>query len=262
MGVMLQGLVGTIIGTSFGIIISSIINEFFLQREYKKFNLHIDFKNWWNEKGLLMSFSLPAFLSSILYGPALWISYSMLINQSNGFSQLGIYNAARYWQIAITFIPGLLSQVMVPYLSEQVSSNHYSKISITINKFFYIFLIFLIPVGIILCLLSSFIMQQYGPEFKSGWFVLIICIICGIIQSLVSLMYPLIVALNKMWMNLKLTIGWILILLISFYFLRSLGSLGLALSILSAYIFQAFGLIIFYITFQKESTQDLKTLIK
>lgn len=98
--------------------ISTLFNRFALRIASSKSDVPLKFGFNKKEISVLWRFSFPAALSSALVGPANWMCNVMLVNQSAGYGEMGIYNAAIQWNSIIIFLPALMSQVFLPLMTE------------------------------------------------------------------------------------------------------------------------------------------------
>ncbi len=71
---------------------------------------------------VVWTYAFPAFLSGILGTIFIWISNTLLVNQSNGYGEMGILSAANQWKMVIAFLPGVISSVAIPILASEVSN--------------------------------------------------------------------------------------------------------------------------------------------
>lgn len=69
----------------------------------------------------LVSFSFPIALQESLYSITSWVISFMLIKMA-GYGELGLYSAAGQWAAIISFIPGILRNVTLSYLSSNITN--------------------------------------------------------------------------------------------------------------------------------------------
>ena len=56
-------------------------------------------------------------LSGIVVSPVIWIAYIIIINNHDGYAQLGLFNAADQWRYILGFLPLVLGGVLLPMIS-------------------------------------------------------------------------------------------------------------------------------------------------
>ena len=79
--------------------------------------LTYDSSGWWREWRLMLGFSLPAALASIMVIPVNWMSTAWLV-RSSGFTELGLYSAGNSWRMLILFIPLQFVTVSLPSMAD------------------------------------------------------------------------------------------------------------------------------------------------
>jgi len=237
--VWIWGLHGAIIALILVEVVGLIVFHIALQSHYRKEAIKPDYNNYKAESIILWKFSLPAFFSSALVGPVTWISFILLINTSDGYSELGVFSAANQWRTALTFIPAVIGQAIVPMMSEKFGNKEISTVKRILRNAILLIVLIVFPIGIVIGLLSSWIMPLYGEGFSNGWLVLLTCILTGCLLTVQIPVGNVIVASGKMWLGFYMNSGWAIILLVFTWFFVSWGALGLALAYLIAYSFHA-----------------------
>ena len=190
------------------------------------------------EMPALWRFSLPAFTASALVGPATWLGNTFLVNQVNGYAELGGFNAANQWRNAALLLPTVLGQTLMPILSslleqgDLVGSRKVVLYSIGVSVGV------AVPVAAILVVGRTGIMALYGPGFASFSPVVILVALTFLLQTLQMPIGQVIVASGRMWLAAALNLGWTLAFVAAAWFLvgRGMGALGLALSYFLSYL--------------------------
>lgn len=121
----------------------------------------------------LLRFSFPVALQEFSYAVVSWLSPILLVKYSN-MGELGIYSAAAQWNAIILFIPGLLYNVVLSYLSSSVNDEiSHSKI---INRMILVNLLSTLIPFILVYFCADFISSFYGATFSSMSIVLNYCV--------------------------------------------------------------------------------------
>jgi len=97
-----------------GIVLSSRA----LSQEYAAAGLKAGLRGAWTERRILWNFSFPAVISGSMVTPITWAANAILVNQPNGYAELGLFNAANQFRMIVILIPNVLAIVTVPLLSE------------------------------------------------------------------------------------------------------------------------------------------------
>ena len=116
-GAYLGGLIGAVWALSINLGFNWLLNHLALRKESRRYKVPFTLKKCSRELSVLWRFSLPAALSGALVGPVNWVCGVLLVNQPDGYGEMGVYSAANQWRIAILFIPSMLGQVILPLLA-------------------------------------------------------------------------------------------------------------------------------------------------
>ena len=184
---------------------------------------------------LIYQYSLPATLSALMVTPVFWLIRSMLIH-ANGYGELGIFEAADQWKVILLFIPGAISQIILPILSSITEPAKFIK-TLLGN----IVIIGLISTGlaILIFFMAPIIMPLYGKAFDDLTPLAYIAI--STIPTAISLILEMtLYSKDKMWISFAFNILWgVATVLLTYLFLqKGQGAAGLALAILAAYTFK------------------------
>lgn len=237
-GAYFGGLTGAVWALVLNLCFNWLLNNLALQKEALRHRVPISFRDCSMQWPVLWRFSLPAALGRALVGPVDWACGAMLVNRPDGFAEMGLFNAANQWRIAILFIPGMLGQVLLPLLSNlnEKSSEHQYRKLLVFNVFLNaaIALVVVLP----LMLLSRVIMSSYGPEFENGTSVLRVLAFSAVLAAVNYVVGQAIVSKGKMWIGFTFNSLWAIVLLITSWILlhKGYGALGLAYATFIAYV--------------------------
>jgi O-antigen/teichoic acid export membrane protein len=232
------GLEGAVWALGINTGINWLLNHFALRKQIKHYEIPYTFKHCTREWPILWRFSLPAALSGIMVSPVLWACNAFLVNQPSGYEQMGIFDAAHQWRMAILFVPVTVSQIVLPMLAnlnDHGNNNEYKKVlryNLLINT------VAASTATLVICLCSPWIMASYGKGFEhSGW-VLTILAFSSVLMAINSVVGQAIASKGKMWVGLLFNGLWGLALLaIGLLLMRQgYGALGLAMANLIAYL--------------------------
>lgn len=231
------GLTGAILGFGSNFLILWILNKYSISRIIDSRNkIKIWDKSLLTEVSILWKFSLPAVLSGIMVGPITWVCNSILVNQANGYTQMALFDVANQWRMTILFIPGALSQIILPMLSSSLSNRDNYKIIFLKN----LKLNILISSGMFLLIwvFSSLISDFYGNGFQNVQIPLIIMALSTVLVAINNVVGQVIASQGKMWLGFILNLVWAMILIIASYimlYIYKLGATGLAISYFISY---------------------------
>lgn len=226
---------GAVLALGVTAVVTACVNQWAIQMEIAKHGVSVQYFALQSEWRILYGFSLPALLSSIVIVAATWSANALLVNQPNGYAEMGIFNAANQWRIAILFLPSVLSRPVLPMLSESLNRSlkdykQILKLNIIITATVSSLL------ALIMVVASPWIMAAYGSDFARSWAVLAILAVSAALSAVGGVIGVAIWSTGKMWHGLVLNTAWAIVFLSTFYFTLHLGALGLSVAYLVAYI--------------------------
>ena len=233
------GLNGVLIGMTASRFCDWLLKRFAVRIEARRHNIPIILGHWKHELEVLWHFSIPAALAGLLVIPVNWICSALLVNQHNGYAEMGAYNAASQWYASLMFIPAILGTGLLPVLSDRIgerdgkSSGSVLKVMMALNA------AIMVPCAIVMSILSPLIMRIYGHGYREAWPTLIAVVWTATILGIITPVGDVIAASGKMWLGFGMNAGWATVYVISTLLLVRWGSLGLASSRLIAYMFHA-----------------------
>lgn len=235
-GYFLGGLHGVLGGMAASRASNWLLTMFALRAEALRHGIPHSFSGWKRELPVVWKFSIPAALGGIMVIPVNWICSALLVNQPHGYAEMGAYNAANQWYATLMFIPSALGFGLLPIVSERLGVSDGRSSGRILKTLFQINGAILIPCGMIMSLLSPWIMRIYGAGYRDAWPTLIAVVWTAAIMGILNPVGDVIAASGKMWMGLFMNAGWAAVFIISTLLLVHRGSLGLASSRLIAYV--------------------------
>ncbi|MFV0536925.1 MAG: oligosaccharide flippase family protein [Dysgonomonas sp.] len=192
-------------GALFTLLLGQMLNFYLNYRLVKKNEKEIDVKV---ESSLslvsipdLLKFSFPVALQEVLFSITGWV-VSLLLVRLSTYGELGSYSAALQWYILVLYIPGVLRNVVLTHLSENLNNDKiYSKI---LNRILLInFLSTLIPF-IIIFAFSGFIASFYGTSFQGIGLLISLATLNAIPACLSNVYAQAYMSKGKNWLMLVL----------------------------------------------------------
>jgi O-antigen/teichoic acid export membrane protein len=207
---------------------------------------------------VLWRFSLPALVSGALVGPVYWICNAMLVNRTDGYAQMGLFNAANQWFGALLFLPGALGQAALPVLSERLVDNDTAQSRRVLRFYIKLNGAVVLPLVILGCLASPWIMASYGHGFREGWPVLVAVLVTAGLLAVQTPVGQIIAAAGRMWLGSGMNLGWAACFVTLSWLTLDSGALGLASARLAAYVLHATWTFAFaaYLLKQRQSVKN------
>ena len=225
------GLKGAVSGLVLSAAINCILNNVALRREAGNIGVPLSLPGSWKEKAVLWKFSVPAFLASAVVTPTTWICNTMLVNQPNGYAEMGLFSAANQWRNVVLFLPGIISRVLLPILSShsRESADEASHFSNALEVGFSAAVAIAFPLIALLSFASPLIAAAYGKDFGGMTGPLSGVLYTGGVMVLGAPGGLAIQAKAAMWLGLAVNLIWAGLMLGSFrFFLLSRGAWGLS----------------------------------
>jgi O-antigen/teichoic acid export membrane protein len=212
-GVWFFGLMGAVVGTVTVGAAGWWLSQKALHTECAKARVPISYGGSRADLPILWTFSLPALLSALVVAPVMWLANAVLANQPDGYGELGLFNAANQWRMALLLLPSVLIRVALPLMASSVHPERSEEFGKTLLLTQSLTVTVVLPAGALLMFMADFIMGMYGREFVHGAPVLI-GVICSImISSIGSAAGAAIEARGKMWRGLALNLSWGVVLI-------------------------------------------------
>jgi len=188
-----------------------------------------------DELGVLWHVSLPAMATAVLWLPVTWIGTLMLVREPGGFAEMGLFGAAMQWFSLVMFVPGVITQTILPILSEQVGGGSHREARHLALRSAGIMLALVALIALLLIIGSPWVAAAYGEEFKNGALVFILMFVAAVAASPQGILGNYLAAENRFWLRFRINILWAVCYLAAAYVCVSKGAVGLAMAMIIAY---------------------------
>lgn len=228
-----------------GVVIALGLSAFFLFILYRrqivqKFRQYISYSSvkLFDEriKDILIRFTLPAVLSSLVTLPVFWWTKTILVKNS-GYGEMAIFDVSEQWNMMFQFIPISISAIMLPMLTNLLvegTNEQYKKfikLNLIVNVSFALFL------ALIFIPISPLVLKMYGKTF-SNYLPFQIMLFVAVLQVANNILGQVIASKGKMWLGFMINVFWaIWMIIFTFVFVEiyKLGALGLSYALLVSY---------------------------
>ncbi len=237
-GVRMWGLLGAVWASVAANAGGTVAGRILLAGECRRAGIGVRYSVRSEECRLLWTFSLPAVMSSAMVAPMNWITNTILVNQPNGYAEMGLFTAANQWRNAIVFLPGVLAQVALPILSSVYGhGRELKRYQQTLRLNLAVTVACAFAVSVPVCLLAPAIMRFYGRSFAGGSTVLAMLAIVALLMAANNVIGSAIISSGAIWYGLLFNALWAgaLLLLATILVPRYLA-LGVAGALLLAYL--------------------------
>lgn len=230
------GLLGATWAMVFAIFAWWALNAWMLRLECSEAHISVTLSRIWEERNLFVSFALPAALSGVIGGVALWASNLIVTRQPRGFEEIALFSAANSFRVAALFVPGVLSRVAAPLLCRltgEQDTGGYLRV-------FRLNLIFSVAVVAVIGAIIGFgarpLLDLFGKSFMAGDSVVAALMLAAVAEVMGIALFQVLFSHGKIWLHISIQLIWASILCIGAIFLAPhLGALGLALAYFAAH---------------------------
>lgn len=226
----LPGATGALVATA---LVGCAVGWVAVANERRKCHIRVDYRRCCREVGILWSFSLPAFLCAALVNPVLWGVRALLVNQPDGYAQMGLFSACLVFRRLISLTGSTVGAVFLPMLSsaEAAGNERFQRSNIVAS-----WLIGAVPSVAIIAfpevLAVFFGDRYYGRTARTTLILVMVYTSISLYkQGLARILY----ARGLLWWGFLSNATWAAILLACGFHLVRWGSVGLAMSLLIAY---------------------------
>jgi EPS I polysaccharide export inner membrane protein EpsE len=233
------GLYGAVVSLVVSAFLQAIISRVQMTRVLLRSNISKKYNNCLKEWRVIRDYSLPSFLAGALVSSAHWVCQAMLSKMQNGYSEIALLGVAMQWFNVIIFLPLITSRVVMPMLTESFASDNINNSRKILYLAIKANILTAVPMAIFISIISPWLFELYGQDFKKDSFLLIIAAITAAIVAIQTPVGNLISAISRMWLGMIMNFGWAIIYISTSFYLREMGSLGVFIGMGIAYTFNA-----------------------
>jgi O-antigen/teichoic acid export membrane protein len=231
-GAMAWGLSGALGGMACSALLRWVVYGLVLRREISKRGIVLNRRDGLDERDILRRFALPAALSGLTTMPAVWLGNALLVQQPNGYAEMGSYSAAINLRTVVLFLPVLLNGVAVALINSHKGREERSSFQAT----FYLNLRLTTAAALIGALLMALFggaaLKVFGSDFAVSNVanMILLMSISVVLEAIGIALYQLIQSHEKMWLSFfAIALPRDMLIVVSAYFLTErFGGAGLA----------------------------------
>lgn len=227
------GLSGAVWGSVLQVGAGCVLGQLAVRQEAARAGVKLSYRLHAGDSGILWHFSLPAFLSSTLSGPANWVCNTYLANQPNGYAEVALINAAGQWKNFLTFLPLMMTSVLVPIFASLYKAGKREEMRKMLRRNLVLNVGVCTLLSAPLAMFAPAIMNWYGPGFGRGVSALWLALGITIISAAVNLISRAMQATNRAWLECLGSGVWAGTLLLGVFLLVPAGK---AVGLLEAHV--------------------------
>lgn len=225
--------------------ISCLVNSLMLRQQYASRMIAVHFLQARRELSILYHFSIPAAVSGLLVSPVIWVSNTLIVNQPQGYTSMGLFQAASQWQRAIMFLPAAFSNVLLVLLTQQNARRSENLEQFNILSSWIVGLTLATP----LILFPEVVSWIYGERYSLDVFAptLSLVMLYTVITSYKDGLARVLAARSLMWWGVLSNVVWGVLLIGGTLLFRHAGAMGLATAYVLAYGLNTVVFVPFYV---------------
>lgn len=154
-----------------------------------------------SERRIFSSFALPAALAGLSSLPALWLASAFLVQQPDGYSEMGSYSAANNLRALVLFLPMLLNSVGMSLLNNQRGIGNEGKYRSVFWFNIRVTTASALISALVVALCGSWLLRLFGKDFVDGYRVLLVLMLSTVPEALAVAAYQPLQSLGKMWLS-------------------------------------------------------------
>jgi len=231
----LEGVLGSLVASAF---FRWCIYRSALGYECRKNSIIVTYNNAWSERKIIYRFALPAAISGLTSMPALWLANAFLVQQKDGFSQMGLYSAANIFRTMVVFLPVLINNVGMSLLNNQQGIGNISNYRKIFWANFGVTVITVLSGALFFTLSGPWLLNMFGKSFAEGFPVLMILMVSTIPESISVATFQIIQSHEMMWLSFFAVSlpRDLLIVILSYFLIPTYGAAGLASSYATSWV--------------------------
>jgi O-antigen/teichoic acid export membrane protein len=236
LGGVLGSLEATIVSLIIAESIAVLLVSLMVQREFHRLGIRLVPRNWPRTARLATSVGAPALVSVVATTLGLWTVRSVLLRQTGGVHEAGIFDAANRWAQFALFVPASLSTIQIPVLTHLRAQSRWADLRRQQGEWFWVGLVTTAVAGGALIISSRLLMGWVGPEFAGGATTLGVLALAAVPIGMNSLLGPVLIAAGQLWARCLADVALAMMLIGSAWVLVPVArSLGLAAAYLVSY---------------------------
>ena len=244
-GAYRSGINGAVWGISAAMAATWALNHITLRRICRQCGIAWKWRRCWSEVHLMYRTSLPALLSSLIGVPSMWLCTYLVVQQANGYLQLGLYSAADRYRLLLLFMPSAIAASVLPILASFKGEGDRSGFGSLLRGNMMVVSVLVCVPAVLIVLCARRAMGYFGSSYLAGAPILVILCFSAVAESLNTAVGQAVLATSA-WRRFYFDVMLFSIICgVAFLLVPRLGALGLAVSYLTGFSLTAAALLIY-----------------
>lgn len=182
--------------------VSCMMNFFALRKEAAVAGVPLSYRECVREWPILWGFSVPAVLCGAIASPVTWAASAWLVNQANGYAQMGVFNAVFRIRIVPEMILNMLLAPLLPVLSETFGAGNTQGYRKAACSALAVSLMVTVPFALFQMAVPALTLLPYGSAYAGNAAVVQWSMFDLALMGLFNpLMNQIVVSMNRMWLG-------------------------------------------------------------
>jgi O-antigen/teichoic acid export membrane protein len=182
-GAALGGVTGALLGYVTVGALMCLFYQIAVRRECASRSIVISYHFRQEDFCILSRFTLPAVVTALSFTPAVWWS-NVLLTNTKGFSETGVFNAVLHWQMLMLFFSSAISNLGLPMLSSVRAERDSAKYKTCLVVNLVLTSVPALAIAIPVATCSRFIMRLYGLGFEHGATALALISLAAVLSAI------------------------------------------------------------------------------
>tara|TARA_R110001599_G_C12274970_1_gene662059 strand:+ start:6340 stop:7662 length:1323 start_codon:yes stop_codon:yes gene_type:complete len=168
---------------------------------------------------LVLGFSAPSMMTSLLVGFATWFGMYLLSKQAAGFDEVAIVNTGVQWRGPLLLISSSIGSVAIPVFSRLNSTGNSSLAHNLQSNLLWLNGVAALVVVSLIAILAEPLLGLYGESFIGGKYIFLLILAASIPQVIAQVYMQKLVGDGKIWLQFWLHVPFFCCLLAGFILL-------------------------------------------
>ncbi|MBC8126927.1 MAG: oligosaccharide flippase family protein [Gloeobacteraceae cyanobacterium ES-bin-144] len=231
------GVVGSVWALVINLAINCALNFLALRREASAAGVPLGYDECFREWPILWKFSLPAVMGGAVTSPVIWGASALLVNQADGYSQMGVYNAVMRIKIVPEMLLGIVLAPLLPVLSERFAARDVQGYQKVAYSAFMLCLLVTAPVALLQIGVPELTTLLYGAEYSGNHRVVQWLMFELAVLGFFTPFGQMVASMNKMWFGFSHNLAWASLFgVFAWVLVPRFGAAGLAASPILAHL--------------------------
>jgi len=210
MGAWKWGVTGAVWGLIGSQLANCILCYFAVRIEAARYQIAHAYTGCLSDLDLFWRFSLPAVLTGLLNSVVTWGASALVVNQLDGYGDMGIYNAAsRVKQIPDAVLAMLVAPI-IPMLSEAFGKSDHNSYQKTLRAFLLMSTLVIVPLSLVQAAAPALTLMPFGGEYQGRPLIVSWLMLHSVFTSLGTCVGYVLVTAGRVWLVWLLSLSFAL----------------------------------------------------